>query len=310
MTACATGSNRRFIQPRKELAAWTSCQRDTMTHRNPKTYVVYHENCADGFGAAWAAHRHLGDKNTIYMGVEHGNPMPEELVTGNKDNEVFIFDFSFEREEVERVMSAHKNAEISDHHISARDKLKGISRCHFDMERSGAMLAWNRFFPEERDEAAPALIRYVQDCDLWKWELPGSREVSSVIASVDKTFAEWDALNEEMERDLPAVMAKGVGILRSNDTLVRNLCEKNAYMGYIAGMRVPIVNSALFQSEIGERLLALYPDAPFAAIWYENGCDRIYSLRSRPGVDVSAIARDMGGGGHKQAAGFNVALCE
>jgi bifunctional oligoribonuclease and PAP phosphatase NrnA len=54
----------------------------------------------------------------------------------------------------------------------------------------------------------------------------------------------------------------------------------------------------------GAELVALVRELPAGASWARKG-----SLRSHPdGVDVSAIARSFGGGGHKRAAGFSTDL--
>jgi hypothetical protein len=68
---------------------------------------------------------------------------------------------------------------------------------------------------------------------------------------------------------------------------------------------VPVANATVFFSEVGERLLEMYPEAPFSA-YYQDRQDgkRQWGLRSRPGFDCSEVAAAFGGGGHKQAAGF------
>jgi nanoRNase/pAp phosphatase (c-di-AMP/oligoRNAs hydrolase) len=50
-------------------------------------------------------------------------------------------------------------------------------------------------------------------------------------------------------------------------------------------------------------------EAPFAACYYDKPGARVFSLRSRgdDGMDVSAIAAIYGGGGHRNAAGFQAA---
>ena len=64
-------------------------------------------------------------------------------------------------------------------------------------------------------------------------------------------------------------------------------------------------------SEIGARLS---PDCDFSLIWYYDHQDRIIkvSLRSfHDKIDVSEIAKEFGGGGHKKASGFQLSgeLC-
>ena len=75
------------------------------------------------------------------------------------------------------------------------------------------------------------------------------------------------------------------------------------------GHRVPCVSSCILQSEIGARMAQRHP---FVAIVFELDGRRVYSLRShsKKGVDVSAVARKFGGGGHRNAAGFTIFLDE
>ena len=58
-----------------------------------KTAVIYHASCPDGFGAAWAAHRVLGER-AQYLPMNHGDPIPQM----DDDARVYILDFSFDRE--------------------------------------------------------------------------------------------------------------------------------------------------------------------------------------------------------------------
>lgn len=67
----------------------------------------------------------------------------------------------------------------------------------------------------------------------------------------------------------------------------------------------PCANATVFFSEVGERLLEMHPQAPFSAYYMDrNDGKRQWGLRSRPDFDCSVIAKAMGGGGHKCAAGF------
>ena len=79
-----------------------------------------------------------------------------------------------------------------------------------------------------------------------------------------------------------------------------------AVMVEFQGAVIPSVQSAVFTSQIGERLSA---DHPFCMIWHDRDGRRYYSMRSREdGTDVGAIAASFGGGGHTHAAGFSVSL--
>lgn len=56
-------------------------------------------------------------------------------------------------------------------------------------------------------------------------------------------------------------------------------------------------------------MLSKYPDAPFTACWFRRADGQIqYSLRSEDSrLDVSEVAKSLGGGGHRNAAGFQQA---
>ena len=75
----------------------------------------------------------------------------------------------------------------------------------------------------------------------------------------------------------------------------------------IAGHRVPCVNTTILVSEVAGCLAETYSDAPFGAIFFVlNTGEVVYSLRSRGEFDVSEVAKQYGGGGHKNAAGFKI----
>ena len=77
-----------------------------------------------------------------------------------------------------------------------------------------------------------------------------------------------------------------------------------------AGYRVPVVNVPYhYASDCADAMLKAEPGAPFCASWFRRADGRIqYSLRSRDDrMDVSEIAKKFGGGGHRNAAGFETA---
>lgn len=263
-------------------------------------YVLYHASCTDGWASAWIAHRHLGDKDTVYLPVQYGEPLPpiEDHAT------VYILDFSYPRDVLVNLANRSRSVTVLDHHRTAQENLIGLSGTipglyvHFDMGCSGAMLTWDHFSPTYE---SPDIIRYVQDRDLWKFELTDSREISAALSLVPFDFAAWDAITID-ER----FVERGRTVLAFIDQKVSTLCDK-AVMTNIAGHDVPCVNSSLFQSEIGHELCKRYPDANFAAVWFDIGRDeQVWSLRSIGDFDVSVIAKIFDGGGHKNASGFKV----
>jgi len=254
--------------------------------------VIYHGGCTDGFGAAYSAWKCLGNR-AEYHACKHGEPPPD--VTGKT---VVILDFSYNNATTKQLIEQAEDLLVIDHHKSAMVELHDISNTRFDMAHSGARLAWDFFHP---GHPPPKLINYIEDRDLWKWELPYSREFSAAFDMVPFRFEEFERFEDDSVFD--DAVERGSYILAYSKTVVKKVCEKAARRKY-QGMEVMVVNSSHWMSEIGNRLSH---DCDFAVIWYFDHEDRKnkVSLRAfHDNVDVSEIAKRFGGGGHKKAAGF------
>ena len=211
---------------------------------------------------------------------------------------------------------------ILDHHKSAADDLKhyaafpfdsrgiheewarrqacGGVAAHFDMTKSGAMLAWEFFNPGKEP---PALIRHIQDRDLWRFELEGTREIQAAVFSYPYDFEVWDRL---MAMDAQELRKDGAAIERKHFKDIREFIEVAAGRMVIAGHDIPALNAPYFWSSDAGHIMA--EGEPFAACYWDTPEGRVFSLRSSSdGVDVSEIAKQFGGGGHKNAAGFKIA---
>lgn len=145
--------------------------------------VIYHANCTDGFGAAYSAWKLLGDRAEYYA-AKHGNQPPDV-----KDKNVVILDFSYDNATTKRLIADSKNLLVIDHHKSAMVELHDVSCTRFDMNHSGAMLSWKFFHPGKE---APRLVKFIEDRDLWKWEIPYSREFAAAFDMVKFEFEEFD----------------------------------------------------------------------------------------------------------------------
>lgn len=258
--------------------------------------VIYHANCIDGFTSAWCAWLEYGDA-ARYIPAQYGDFPPAVL-----GEDVLIVDFSYTRETLETMAREARSIRVLDHHKTAEAQLFGLEFCTFDMNRSGAGLAWDHLFP---GMPRCQLVNYVEDRDLWRWKLPDSREVSAYIGSWRPTFQKWSDLREVLDDARDQAFIEGCAILRALDGYV-DANSKRFRFGQIGGHDVPIINTTYAVSELIGKL-AEAPDVPFAAGWFQKEDGQfVYSLRSRGDFDVSAIAKQYGGGGHKNAAGFTV----
>lgn len=256
------------------------------------TTVIYHGDCNDGFAAAWVAWMKLRDHG-VYIPANYGD-VPPPVGPGDR---VYILDFSYPREVLLDLHAKVESLLVLDHHRTAQADLDGLDFCTFDMQKSGAMLAWEHFHPDE--DAPPWIVKYVQDRDLWRFDLHGSRAANAAISSWPRDFNYWVRANRF--RALKA-MEDGIAILRYITQYTDEMCA-HARTVEFGGYWVPCVNAPY--KGISEICGKLAEDAEFSIGWFQRGDDKYqYSLRSRGEFDVSELARRWGGGGHKNSAGF------
>lgn len=84
-----------------------------------KPLVIYHANCTDGFGAAFAAWLKLGD-SAEYLPIEHGKNFLTEYAGSTVNREIYILDFSLPREVMGWLFQRAKRIVWLDHHATSR----------------------------------------------------------------------------------------------------------------------------------------------------------------------------------------------
>lgn len=294
-----------------------------------KTMCIYHGNCADGFGAAWVVRKALGDQVEFVAGV-YGHEPPD--VT---DKDVIIVDFSYKYDVLARISWKARSIIVLDHHKSAAEDLAkfppfhaGVRldgrhadgstalgwesahtfmysqnspaiACCFDMNRSGAMLAWDHFFPGKEP---PMLLRHIEDRDLWLFQLDGTREIQANLFSYPYDFEVWDKL---MAADMETLRSDGAAIERKHHKDIAELVAVMKRRLVIGGHDVPAASLPYTLTSDAGHLMA--QGEPFAACYWDTPDGRVFSLRSTDeGLDVSEIAKQYGGGGHRNASGFRV----
>jgi len=184
---------------------------------------------------------------------------------------------------------------VLDHHETAQKELSGLEFAHFDMERSGATLAWDHWHP---GESPPGLIRYVEDRDLWRFALPKSRAVNAAISSYPFEFEVWDKFQVHV------LAEEGKHVLRATRQQVVKQADR-AIIQDVGGYPVPTVNASSYNSDLLAELNLRHAEAPFAACYVDMGDGRRrWSLASVGNFDVGTLAASLGGGGHYHRSGF------
>jgi hypothetical protein len=276
-------------------------------------FVFYHSNCNDGIAAAWTIYNQVINerKQPSHMfkpfPIQYGDPFPMRF-DAMRGWHIYCVDFCFDTATLRQLAAVAQSITIIDHHITAKDKVAEFNRKYygftefdfiFDVDRSGAGLTWDTLNP---GKARPPLIDHIEDRDLWKFELEGTRAIHASLLLTPRTIAQFD---KAMRAPLWPLIAAGEPIVESQDMDIETIIQMTTRTLNIGGWQVPVANSALYMSEIGNRL-ANRPGVAFGAVYYDARSGRKYSLRSVGNFNVAEIASNYGGGGHKNAAGFMV----
>lgn len=266
-----------------------------MSDNQKEILVIYHGSCVDGFCAAWMAWRTLSDQ-AEYIAAHYGQEPPS--VEGKR---VYIVDFSYPRETLIRMARDARWIVLLDHHLTAQKDLEGLDvpdlEITFDMSRSGAGLTRDHFHRELKSW----LVDYVQDRDLWRFELSDSKLVNAYIGTLKQTFEEYERVHSTLTAADAARLGAGADAYK--DHYVEQMCKQARRVRFAGYDDIPVVNAPYVGTS--ELVGALAETALFAVGWFQRSDGKVaFSLRSRGEFDVSALAQRFGGGGHAKAAGF------
>jgi len=275
-----------------------------MDESDSSKLVIYHGACNDGFCAAWVVRKVY--PNAQFYPACHGSPPPDV-----KDKDVLMLDFAYKRQTMLDIQQHARSLLVLDHHKTAQDDLKGLPFCIFDLEKSGATMAWDHYKKQIKGEM-PWLVAYAEDRDLNKWQLPFTREINAALTLFPMEFNVWDALDHI--HPIPtqsSLVSDGRTALRCHERLVETVCL-HSRMVKLGDHIIKACNTSVLHGEVANKLAQ---ENEFGLAWYKREDGKfIYSLRSREdSVDVSSIACKFGGGGHCHSAGFTadeLILCD
>lgn len=278
--------------------------------------IISHAGCLDGWTAAYIAKKRYPEAEIVLL--NHGID-PEPIINQCVGKDVIMLDYSLRtREQNDKLNSVAKTFHIYDHHKTAQAVLEGVDYATFDMKRSGAGLAWDYLIEPYLPifAARPFWINYTEDQDLWNWALLNSKEINAYLQVLPRTIEAWDELTQLTPDFAQSLAAEGGKGVRKYVEYYMNSVIPEARSGSFifegtvyktAVLNIPYAGV----SEVGNRLV-LDDKHDIALLWFERGDDIIqFSLRSnRDGnnVDVGAIAKSYGGGGHRNAAGFQMPI--
>ncbi|XP_002891746.2 uncharacterized protein LOC9327808 isoform X1 [Arabidopsis lyrata subsp. lyrata] len=306
-----------------------------------KLAVLYHYPCHDGVFAALAAHLYFSAKsipslffpNTVYSPITI-NQLPLQEIS-----HLYLLDFTGPPGFVYQVSPKVDNVVILDHHKTAIESLGDVSlTCKnvtslLDIERSGATIAFDYFTQKLVEECRGSckemddfkrmrrVFEYIEDADIWKWELPESKAFNSGILDlkIEYDFNQNQSLFDQLlSLDHESVINRGKQSLSKKHKRIHEALEQS-YEIVLGGDeefgRCLAVNAdeiAELRSELGNQLAAKSKNLNLrgvGAVVYrvpELGDENKLkiSLRSVAEEDTTPVSQRFGGGGHKNASSF------
>lgn len=300
----------------------------------PIYLIAYHGHCMDGLASAMIIQNHIvqtADDYQLYtIPMYYGKESKifdkiktlKEINPGESIN-VFMGDFALNREDTKLLASEVSFVTIIDHHKTHKEGLIGLDseynnlEIFFDETKSGATLCYDTL----ENKYDRRFFEYIEDRDIWKWELPFSREISealrfnispNVISNMISQYSSFSS-GREITQNHPLVQL--------GDTLIQ---QTEQYVNMQMASVFPIsfrespsgdktidmmaVNSTTYISELGNSIADKHNKPAFIFLFREPGIVEI-SLRSTNEIGaVDHIAKAHGGGGHPNACGFTMTM--
>jgi uncharacterized protein len=263
-----------------------------------KTVVLYHGDCPDGFGGAYAAWKRFGD-GAEYVALKHEKPLPVDLTSVHA---IFI-DFCYPQEIMDDVVAKAARVTVLDHHTGTQSIVESMPEHVFDANHSGAVIAWKYFHP---GIPVPQLFKYVEEGDLYRFTMPETRPLLKYAYTFPFTFESWDALVSRFERpeERKIMEEKGATYVEYASFIARELVERAELVSFEGYTCYFTATMRMFTSDVGNQLAKKLP--PLALIAHAGPDGMRISMRGDGSIDVAKIAQTYGGNGHRNAAAFSL----
>ena len=281
-----------------------------------KPLVIYHRADFDGIFCCEIAKQYYGE-DAEYLGWNHGDPVPEV----SPAREVMLLDLS-----IEPLMS-HPGLVWIDHHKSALAKyapetsgwrIDGVAACR---------LVWQWFFrgrkhwlrclraAEGTDKAdfverrvkEPWAVRLAGEYDVWDKRDPDAELFQHGLRSQDLDFAALLGDDEQAVQYVRRLLEAGQALQYARTKENASVIKAQGFTVRFEGLTFLACNAARFNSLLFTAGLRPEHDGCLGFCWDgKNGRWKVsmYGVPGKPELDFSAIALRYGGGGHKQACGF------
>lgn len=276
-----------------------------------KSIVLFH-NDTGGHASAYAAYSLLGS-TAEYVPVDYQEPLPELNI--DSETTLYLLEFSYPEEVMISLKESVKKLVVIDHNPKTVERLKDITEVIYEPDTAACVLTWLYFNPYMK---VPKILKLVEDRDLWKFKLEDTKFVHYFLSSNGMTFnnpsidnfKKWAMLVNSPEI-LDSIRTQGKAISMYVDKTLENFVKEKKYNRvYMFDLNVAFYPADELISERADAILnnsELSDPEIDMTMSYQvvEGNKFKFNLRSRQdSVDVASFARQFGGDGRSNAAGF------
>lgn len=276
--------------------------------------IIFHHNDLDGKCAAHLIYDKFKEsvQDIKFIELIYGRTVDIPEIT--TDEFVYVVDYSASPEFIWQLRNKTTNVVFIDHHKTTLDNfdkypkdLKGIISTSY----CGAVLTY--LYLNNETEALsnlnlnniPKYLRYVDAADRRDFTTISSYESRAFMCAalthdLSRTAKFWNYITDDAYFNF--FISTGNIILKSDVCRCHNRCYNYGFECEFEGYKAFAVNDVIFRDYFETVDTAQY-DILIGFVY--NGKFWKYSLRSDT-VDVEAIAKKYGGGGHKAAAGMEL----
>lgn len=277
-----------------------------------KKVIVTHKDL-DGVGCAVLFKTIFPDSEVYFEDYKTVNERVKVLIENNSIDTFYITDISVNDDVASILKNAAKEMTLCliDHHKSAIP-LKKYDFVQVNLESCGTSLVFDHFietynygcFSEEKLSQLRQyidMVRIINDYDLWTHHYPESKDFNTLLGVI--------GLENMLDRFLvnPSITLSSVeeSLIHFENKKKQEYIEKTEFEEVIDrfGRRAAICFAEKYVSELCHHILENYK---FDYVVNVNLRSKTVNLRSKKDIDVSTIAIANGGGGHKNAAGYQL----
>ncbi len=243
------------------------------------------------------------------IGINYGDEFPWENI--GPDEVIYMVDFSLQPF-TGMIQLANKTPHFHwiDHHKTAIEehaKINTLGDMIHGLRRDGigaCQLIWEYLSPYGD---IPYAIELLAQYDVWNHSnpetLPFQYGMRLKDTWPDKAIGLWRSLFKN-ESAVKPIIEQGKTVIEYVTQDNAKYCASCAFDTELDGLKCVAINKMLTNSQVFDSVWDIKKYDAMLTFGYRKGRWTVSLYTSKPGVDVSVIAKSRGGGGHKQAAGF------